>query len=432
MLWDSAVDGTLTFSTLADAWNPLGLAASGRPPFMWNSVDAIGIFVIHSGSTSMGETRTVSGPGVERTYIGTNGVRCETGGFWVRLSLGCTQQRWQVNRPQSSLSTDGATSDGCGPISTTRCINVTGNLELMSTGVGLGWDMALTRRPGLPLNQGGLPTGGGQIVNIDLTDPVLQYWFNLQFNVPFSNVTLPFSFPGPTSASAQMVNVAPSHPDGLALSALNRIVAVDNAGPLTLNLGLDGFNQVFLGQPPFCGQPITFFGTTYTSVFINANGFASFGSGDSWWSPTPSDWSANMPRVGCWSDYDSSQTGTIQVGTQGGVLVASYQSIGQNTYGGAIQGTTNFDLVFDTNTGSVAIDNFAGNPMHNWDSLLGMTPGNGAMDPGSVDFSLYTGSGPRVGPGGNAMIYHFTPGSQPTGYSRVVFPNGDASLYEVF
>ena len=36
IMWDGTTDGPLAFNVGQDQWSPLGLAASGRPPFQWN------------------------------------------------------------------------------------------------------------------------------------------------------------------------------------------------------------------------------------------------------------------------------------------------------------------------------------------------------------------------------------------------------------
>ncbi|MAG54745.1 MAG: hypothetical protein CMJ83_00485 [Planctomycetes bacterium] len=429
VMWDSTADGPFSFPFSPDQWNPLGLAASGRLPFTWNGVDDLGVFIIHTGANIVGDSRMRSGPEVNRTYTGSVGGQCNAlGGLWMRLHLGCPTQSWETNDLESSLDVNGLTSDGCGPITETSCVFSTDTWNVSSTSIGLPWDLGVTRNAGVPLGGGGIATPSGQIVNLDFTDPLLFFAFGLQLTNAFANISAPISYSTPIAWSMQMVNISPTNPDAIALSALTRFSAQDPAAPITFNLGLDGFRQVFVDEPPFCGQPINFYGTTYTSFFVNANGFVSFGAGESWWAADPSEWSLRMPRIGCWTDFDSQTTGTITSAAAGSQIIVSYQSIPENL--GA--GVTSFDVVFDTTVGSAAIGGYQINGLHLTSTLVGITPGNGALDPGSWTWNAFLGFPTQPGPGGNTMLYEMSPVNQPTGFTGIEFPNSDASAFRVF
>ena len=80
------------------------------------------------------------------------------------------------------------------------------------------------KRHGVPLGAGALPTPGGQIVNLDLTDPTLTFVLGLGFVVPFAPISSSFSIGSPGILSAQLLVLDPGLADGLALSALNTLV----------------------------------------------------------------------------------------------------------------------------------------------------------------------------------------------------------------
>ncbi|MAG55247.1 MAG: hypothetical protein CMJ83_03055 [Planctomycetes bacterium] len=144
----------------------------------------------------------------------------------VKLDYTAAPVTWQVNQPAATLVLDGGTGGGFGPITATRPVGQPAPLAATSTEVGSGFDAAFSLLPGVPLGGGALFTGGGQIVNLDLTDPSLLFIFNLGFNIPFTPATVNWSLPVPGTTSAQLVVLDPSQADGFALSALNTLVVL--------------------------------------------------------------------------------------------------------------------------------------------------------------------------------------------------------------
>jgi len=440
ILWDSTTDGALQFPVTQDEWSPLGLPASGRAPFQWNGIDAIGVFIGFNNRSITGGTNMRAHPTVMRTYTYTgSGAPCfQPSGLHVRLHLTCPSPTWQVNSVASSLDVDGASNDSCGPIQVSSCVNLTSTLNASSVNLGLPYEIGISQRPGLPFGGGGQMLQNGEIVNLDLTDPALFFWYGLAFTTPFQPFSASFTYTAPVSASAQMANVDPTLVPALAVSALTEYdaAAASPALNVTPSLGLDGFLQVFLGVPPFCGGPVTFYGTSYTSLFVNANGFVSFTGGDSWWAATPSYWSTLMPRVGVWSDFDSQVTGTVTAGTGNNQVLVNYTLVPENTNGVGFGPQTSFNIEFDTLVGFAAITGFAPGAGHGTATLLGITPGassgSNASDPGSITFANFLGLGAQLGPGGNNMLYEFNPGGMPGGFGNIVFPGGDASGFVVY
>ncbi|NRA95809.1 MAG: hypothetical protein HRU14_06320 [Planctomycetes bacterium] len=440
ILWDGTTDGPLSFNVTQDQWNPLGLAASGRPPFQWNGIDPIGFFIRRTGQNITGTTRMTSSSSVFRTFASnaSPGGCIQTGGLFIRMHLSCGGTSWQVNSPLSSMDVDGVTNDACSPIRVASCVGTTSTLNVSSTNLGLPYEIGISQLPGVAVGSGAQVLANGEIINLDLGDPSLYYLYGLSFSVPFTPFSATFSYPAPVSLSAQMANVDPSMVPGIAVSALTEYAASLPAATidLTPSLGLDGFQQLFLNTPPFCGSPIMFYGTTYDSLFVNANGFVSFNGGDSWWAADPAYWATMMPRIGVWTDFDSQLTGGVYAGATGTSVVVNYVNVPENTYGGPTGPQTSFNIEFDTLTGSCAITGLTPGAGHGTATLAGITPGapSGSMagDPGSTAFSSVLGLGLQAGPGGNNMLYEFVAGGMPSGWSNIVFLNGDASLYTVY
>ena len=72
-----------------------------------------------------------------------------------------------------------------------------------------------TPEPSVPLSGIGLPFGG-PILNLDLTAPSFQALLNLNFTTPFVPLSIPFTSPVPFNLTAQMINVDPTAPAGIA------------------------------------------------------------------------------------------------------------------------------------------------------------------------------------------------------------------------
>lgn len=431
VLWDASVDGPLSLTVTGNQWSPLGLPASGRAPFQWNGIDAIGVFIGRASHTGTGSTQLTVSPLARRSYDdGTGAPVCDAvNGIFLRLELGCAGAPWQVNQPTASLDFNGLSNSPCEPILLETCTGMVNTLNLGSTQLGLPYDIAITSSPGVPVGGGGLLLPGGDVVNINLADPSLTFVFGFTWT---ENFVAPVSVPvaAAASVSIQMVTTDPAAPLGFALSALNRQEVVTPVASVTFNLGLDGYTELNLANP-LCSGPVSFYGTTYTSLFVNANGFVSFTGGDSLWTAGPSLWAAGPPRIGVWSDFNSAQ-GSITASLNGTRTIVSYSVPEAVLFPVGPPVLTNFNIEFDTLSGAAAITGFAGDPGHGTDTLIGITPGNGAADPGSTSFANFLGLGPQGGPGGNVMLYEYVGGGMPQGYPNLAFPGGDSSSFVVF
>ncbi|MDX2436241.1 MAG: pre-peptidase C-terminal domain-containing protein [Acidobacteriota bacterium] len=145
-----------------------------------------------------------------------------------------------------------------------------------------------------------------------------------------------------------------------------------------LNLSDDGSQEVQLGFSfPFQGQ-------NYTSVFVNANGNLTFGSGDSDFSESVPEFLNDQPRIApLWDDLSPNNGGLVIADFGNGSATISFNGVpeffstGSNTFA-----VTMFA------DGSVDIQ-FAG--ISATDGLVGITEGGGAADPGATDLSAAGG-----------------------------------------
>ena len=127
-------------------------------------------------------------------------------------------------------------------------------------------------------------TPAGQIVNLDLGDPTLFYLNGgpvLAVQPHPGAFTLTTSISSPTIVSGQQMTVDVGHPDGVQLSQAPEltVVAAGGATPLTLSLGDDATLQVLLSSIDPCATGVSFYGTTYTDLWVNSNGDVSFTMG---------------------------------------------------------------------------------------------------------------------------------------------------------
>jgi hypothetical protein len=121
---------------------------------------------------------------------------------------------WQVNQPGSSLDLDGVQATPATSAVTTKCPGAPGLAMFASTNLGLLWEAGIGALPLVPRSgTGSLSTPGGQVVNLDLGDPALQFLFGGPgpSPVPFpGNLIVGFTAgPAPLTATIQQLNADP-------------------------------------------------------------------------------------------------------------------------------------------------------------------------------------------------------------------------------
>jgi len=357
---------------------------------------------------------------------------------WVRAYNGpglfSSSPQWQVNQPGAALSANNATSDVYAPLRAAACVNETVTITANSSNFGMPWDVGYAvGAPGRAASAGGITVPGGQIVNLDLTAPSLSYLNGFSFTSPFgAALSLPLTSPVPVSTTGQMVVLDPGQAPGFALSALAEITFA-NGGTVTGLANRDNKSTVVpLMAPPLCSpNPITFAGSTYTQMSVSSNGRVTFGGSNS--SPTVATATlSTLPAVAAfWTDLDNRPTpagvNDISVTQAAGVITLSWSNV--PSFGSPFSANS-VDVVFDTVAGSTTIQNYAPDPGHSATSMIGLSPGGSANDPGTTPFSTLVGSG-GIG-ASNDMIYDLMlAGPVPGGFNSISFPLSDPTAFFV-
>ncbi|MAG58087.1 MAG: hypothetical protein CMJ83_17510 [Planctomycetes bacterium] len=135
---------------------------------------------------------------------------------------------YQTNAfPGASLDINGVQGTNQTAATVTIPTGVPATLNLGSTNAGQLWDLGSGLAPLIPASAGALTTSDGQIVNLDIADPTLGFWFNLLQGPtwgPTTSVSAPFSLSFATGVSLQMIVVDPSLLSGVALSQPVRLI----------------------------------------------------------------------------------------------------------------------------------------------------------------------------------------------------------------
>jgi len=337
--------------------------------------------------------------------------------------------QWQSNSSLARFEADGEGGRPGQPVILTRCVGETVMISMSSENHGMGWE--LTTASGLPSVQPRSVLGlavGHEPINIDIFDPATVPINGYLFQSTFSNAVIPLSPSVATDIHAQLAIATPTLPLGIATSAAGTIQFTDS-GSQEVVLGPnsdDGFIEIFPGVQPLCGPAfVTFAGTGYSSLFVNANGSVSFGAPSTDASPSPSEFALGPPRLaGLWTDLNPSVGGTIVTQVLGGAVRVRFDHVSH----GVAAMASSFDLVLGPNGGASI---FGYQPASGGGaSLVGLTPGGNATDPGSVTFSSLVGAGLQTS-GPSDMVYEFVASGPPTGFYSIRFPNADGSVFIV-
>ena len=161
-------------------------------------------------------------------------------------------------------------------------------------------------------------------------------------------------------------------------------VAARGTGRYVLNVQTIAGVPVTLGDDAFVEVPLQFGfpfqGATYSSVFVNSNGNLTFGSGDTDFSESVFELLNDQPRIAAlWDDLSPNAGGLVFVDSGASSFTVTFQDVPE-----FFATTTNtFSITFDA-SGAVSITYGA---IASADSIVGVSPGNGATDPGATDLS---------------------------------------------
>ncbi|MAG55007.1 MAG: hypothetical protein CMJ83_01820 [Planctomycetes bacterium] len=281
--------------------------------------------------------------------------------FVVSVGQNCSNlPQWQLNSGWLGATFDGAalTSPYGPPVIVNKGFSEPTGLAFTSIfGSTTIWDALISTRPVVAANNGGAATPiANQKVNIDLTDPNLVFFAGLQ--VPTwptwpTSFTLNFNAPPfPITISVQAGIVSAFSADGIFLSQAAQLEVngnfCGNATPFLL-----GDDDSVLQTHGF---PMSFYGSTWTNVYVGSNGYLTFGQPDTGFTESLVNLWGGPPRIaGLWDDLSPNQAGTVSWYTDGAASFAvCYDAV--TNYN---QGNTNtFSIAFTQagNVGSIAMD----------------------------------------------------------------------------
>lgn len=405
-----------------------GLLGSSSGMAVSNPLASSGNFVI--GSSGSASPPLQPGGCIDEVRVYTAALPPGTLGA---LSNALLTPEWQKNSPGATFAGGTVAQPDPPPASCNR-YNLVGAIPGDMTNVrfqsnlAMPWDVGIGFVPGRSRSQGGIVNPGG-IDHLDPTDPSLVYLFGQAYVVPFpGDFDLPVSFPSPIGISAQMFVASPIMGQ-LVHSGFLRLEFTSFAqlpGPT----GDDQTLQVFMAD--LAVPAITFAGTTYTSFFVNANGSVSFGSGDPDFSPSVTELAQDPPRLaGLWTDLAPHVAGAIRISSDDGTIAVGYQDVFDNGPG---VGLHSVNLVFYTTIGACAIQDYTPDPALGLDSIVGLSPGAPATDPGPQSFSTLGALGGTFQfNAATDMIYEFATSSPvPAGFLSAHFPFSDGSFWVVY
>jgi hypothetical protein len=195
---------------------------------------------------------------------------------------------------------------------------------------------------------------------------------------------------------------------------------------MNLVLGDDVFAQVNLAAAPIClSTGVNFYGTNYTTAFVNSNGSLGFNVGETNWAANEPEWLANSPRVApFWSDLSPNLGGSVILGPVPGGVSLAFSCPHFGAPASVNQGTVQIDGA------GVTISGYAPDAGNLNASLIGITPGGGAVA-APQSWSSLVGFGLQAGVASNA-VYEFNAGGNVAGgWTSINFPLSDGSAFIV-
>ena len=340
-------------------------------------------------------------------------------------------QSGQPNSPQASLTIGG---QGGPPYPIVNILILTGTDVSLDIGGGAFAPFLVAQTPSLSAT--GLPLLGG-ILNLEiLADPTAltiimdgfsgaPATFATDFSGQFSQV---IAVPGTQLLNQQMafqgVVQDPASPFGHTLTAASSIITV--VGLTQINLPLGDDNCLFVATATQFGINIPFYGATYDGCWVCANGYITFGTQSTDFTPSLVEMYLLQPRIApFWCDLLPTDptagpvTATMdQTDPNNPVLTVKWDHIPDWPVGvaGGIPWHT-FGARIDIPSGDVEIHEYPFNSNSHYDTLMGMSSG-GALDPLGVhgmDLSATFAQGPYPGLPDEGMYEGFSGVTSVTG-----------------
>ncbi len=193
-----------------------------------------------------------------------------------------------------------------------------------------------------------------------------------------SGAALLSRFVAPITATGDYYLVVTTYPD------LDLTGAGDTGGRYVLDLQTITGTLLSLGDDNSIEVPLQFSfpfnGQTYNSVFVNANGNLTFGSGDTDFSESIAELLSDQPRIApLWDDLSPNASGLVLVDSKPTGLNVTFRDVPEfaasttNTFSVTLLPSGRVDVVYG---GIAAVD-----------GLAGVSPGGGVANPGQTDLS---------------------------------------------
>ena len=268
------------------------------------------------------------------------------------------------------------------------------------------------------LASSGFPVLGGQLVDLNNTN--FQMIFNGLANPAFTtdNTGVWTTTQTLDSATALGVTVAvqaavidATHPNGVRLTAATEMTTSAGITCMTLALTEDGNTNINLTPYFPAGQTnFNFYASSYNNCYVHANGFVSFSTTTSDFTPSAGEMVSGMPRIcGFWTDLSPQQApGQVQFCVdQTSFPTRAYA---QFTSVPAFSTTTThtFRIELELELGNVRVVSDPFNPPENaFTQLAGITPGgNLSSITTNTDISAISSTSPLI-TGTNDAIFEW-------------------------
>lgn len=179
---------------------------------------------------------------------------------------------------------------------------------------------------------------------IRITDGTLTDTSDADFSIidPVDAFTQQFTSGSPFDLSGRSITFAPGGPAGYT-ACLDNILQLptDPTGGAALSLGDDGFMQVNVTG----GNTVKLYGVAYSSVFVNSNGYITFGQPDSSFTETlPNHF--KLPRISAlFNDLDPSAGGSVIARQLGDRMTMTWLQVPE--FFGALPNTFQVEMFFD-------------------------------------------------------------------------------------
>ena len=281
------------------------------------------------------------------------------------------------------------------------------------------------------------------LLNLDITAPTFTSFFGLGFTTPLPVIPqgTPLPVGAPLDLAMQAIVISPNAPGGVETSQ-PMAIHVSNTGSHAVLPGPnldDSSTLVTLGTAPLCGpQTVNFYGTAWTSFYVNANGNITFGGASTDFTPTVAEFTSGMPRIAAlWSDMGPQLGGNIAITSYDGAIVVKWDEVPGTNWQFTNPRFSEATVAVEFLPGGAGLEISQYVPPAVWrattdSSLVGISAGtaSGANNTALVWSTMFglpmqsTGSPMRA-------LHQFVTGGAPNGFGTLYFPNSNGAAFQV-